>query len=82
VFICTLDAVLRPLSIRGMNSETWLEKATRLQRSLARRDTARLADEDAAARERIELALWLRHEFSEAAPDESNVITFPPLLEP
>lgn len=62
-----------------MDSETWLDKATRLQRSLNRRsELPRLADDEAAARERIELALWLRHEFSEVTSDDSNVITFPP----
>ena len=59
-----------------MNSETWLEMAARLQRSLNRRgEQSRFDDEETAARERIELALWLRHAFS-PANDAEKVIAF------
>jgi hypothetical protein len=65
--------LFRP-SIRRMHSETWLDKATRLQRVFAPART--LTDELTAARERIELALWLRHEFSDEPPGASRVVPF------
>lgn len=80
MFICTLDLRRGPISIRGMNSETWLDKATRLQESLARHGKPPgFAEDEIAARERIEIALWLRREFS--AGEEPNVICFPPSVE-
>jgi hypothetical protein len=56
-----------------MHSETWLDKATRLQRVFAPSREDR--DELSAARERIELALWLRYEFSDDPPD-TRVVPF------
>ena len=60
-----------------MNSETWLEKARRLQSSLVRPGRAPGFDEDElAARERIKIALWLRREFSEEPGRSENVVPF------
>jgi len=59
-----------------VDSETWLDKATRLQRALARpAPGADLSDEENTARERIKLALWLRREFGDDGP-AAEVIAF------
>jgi hypothetical protein len=50
-----------------MNSETWLEKAERLQRSLAGDRAQPLRDVTETTGERIKIALWLRREFSNEA---------------
>jgi hypothetical protein len=58
-----------------MNSETWIEKAQRLQGALTRGEKSSAFDGDeAAARERVEIALWLRREFSDEPPAESDVV--------
>jgi hypothetical protein len=60
-----------------MHSETWLEKATRLQRSLVRPgERPERDDDEMAARERIKMALWLRNEFSDEPLTESKIIPF------
>ncbi len=47
-----------------MNSETWLQKAERLQRMLAsREEDCRDRNDESEHRERITIALWLRREF-------------------
>ncbi len=56
-----------------METETWLEKAERLRSSLAQRqDGAPAPSDEAAARERITIALWLRREFSAEAVQEDT----------
>ena len=50
-----------------MHSETWLEKAERLQRSLAGDRGQRMRDVTETTGERIKIALWLRREFSDEA---------------
>ena len=72
----TLDVGGGRHSIRRMNSETWLDKAARLQRSLAGPDEWRNPDDEIAARNRIKIALWLRREFDEQPPTGSNVVAF------
>lgn len=60
-----------------MNSETWLEKAARLQRTLMRPGNVVAFDEDeSAARERIKIALWLRREFSDEALRLENIVPY------
>jgi hypothetical protein len=60
-----------------MNSETWLDKADRLQRSLVRPgQPAAFDDDETAARERIKIALWLRREFSHETERGENVVPF------
>lgn len=60
-----------------MDSETWLEKATRLQRALVRPGHAPGDDGDeVAARDRIKIALWLRREFEDAPDHGENVVRF------
>lgn len=49
-----------------MDSETWLEKAARLQRALMPSGQGMGFDDDeAAARDRIKIALWLKREFED-----------------
>ena len=59
-----------------MNSETWLDKAARLQRTLLRPGFRSFDDDENAARERIKIALWLRREFSEENERDGNVVPF------
>lgn len=61
-----------------MDSETWLDKATRLQRSLARPGVRPGADDGelAESQERIRIALWLRREFDYGEPTGANVAAF------
>ena len=48
-----------------MDSETWLQKAERLRVALDELPPRpALEPDEAAARESIAIALWLRHEFS------------------
>lgn len=68
VFMCT--------RIVAMNSETWLDKAARLQRTLVRPGLPGFDDDENAARERIKIALWLRREFSEETERDGNVVPF------
>ncbi len=62
--------------MRGMDSETWLDKAARLQRSLAGTGERRNPDDENAERDRIKIALWLRQEFDDRPPEDSNVVAF------
>jgi hypothetical protein len=63
--------------IRGMDSETWLEKAERLRSLLLRPGQAPGFDNDeTAARERIKIALWLRREFADERETAGNVVPF------
>lgn len=59
-----------------MDSETWLEKSARLQRSLAGAGEHRHPDNEIAARDRIKIALWLRQEFDDPQPAGSNLVAF------
>lgn len=60
-----------------MDSETWLEKAARLQRALTPpHESSRDIDDETAARDRVKIALWLRREFSAVDDDASNVVPF------
>jgi hypothetical protein len=55
-----------------MNSETWLDKAARLHAEIVPPGHgARETDEQAAARDRVKIALWLRREFS-TGDEQSN----------
>ena len=59
-----------------MDAETWLEKATRLQRVLTPTKHGTGSEDEAdLARDRIKIALWLRREF-DADLDGSNVVLF------
>ena len=59
-----------------MNGETWLEKATQLQRTLGvASHVTHAEDDERLARDRIKIALWLRREF-DAIPEESNILPF------
>lgn len=56
--------------VRGMNHETWLEKAARLRTHLDA-----LPD---GADQQITIAIWLRQEFSdEAVEDTATLALFP-----
>jgi hypothetical protein len=54
-----------------MDAESWLEKAARLQRTLVQ--GALTEDDTELVRDRIKIALWLRHEFDDEFR-ESNVV--------
>ena len=64
-------------AIAIMDSETWLDKATRLHRWLARPAGPDGAEEETAARERIKIALWLRREFSAGEPGNAAPTELP-----
>ena len=56
-----------------MNSETWLQKAERLQRTLElSRDGFHDADDVRIQSERIKIALWLRQEFCDQIDDSAE----------
>jgi hypothetical protein len=62
-----------------MNSETWLDMATRLHAELVPcGNAAKEIDEDTAARDRIKIALWLSREFSRDERGGSEVLPFVP----
>ena len=67
-----------------MNSEAWLDKAERLRSELARLHAAEgnefigLVPEAREARERVAIARWLRTEFSDEAPDDTNTLALFP----
>jgi hypothetical protein len=67
-----------------MNSEAWLDKAERLRSELARLQGAEGIEastpvpEDREARERVAIARWLRTEFSDEAPDDTNTLALFP----
>lgn len=64
-----------------MNSETWLDKASQLQRLLLRPSRETAPDVlDEGESERIRIALWLRREFSSIAsepPPETGLVDLP-----
>ena len=67
-----------------MNSEVWLEKAERLRDELTRLHAAELDEivtpnpEERDARERVAIARWLRCEFSDEAPEDTNTLALFP----
>jgi hypothetical protein len=63
-----------------MNPNDWLEKAERLRSTLAlvrevNRPDIPYAHDTPEGRERVTIAHWLRHEFSEDPPEDTQTLS-------
>jgi hypothetical protein len=66
-----------------MATATWLEKAERLRMELARLNSALIdgiedSPEARESHERVLIARWLRHEFSDEPPEDTQTLTLFP----